>query len=98
VIRRAAEMCRGEVIDADDLPPELATPMITAEPTNRYLGLPMREAIARLERDLLASALRRAEGNRTVAAKLLGIPRPQLYAKLDEHGLSERKPASQAGR
>jgi DNA-binding NtrC family response regulator len=92
VIRRAAEMCRGEIIDADDLPPELVAPAAALEPANRYLGLPLREAVARLERDLLAAALRRAEGNRTVAAKLLGIPRPQLYAKLEEHGLSERRP------
>jgi DNA-binding NtrC family response regulator len=97
-IRRAAEMCRGEVIDADDLPPELATPATAAEPANLYLGLPLREALARLERDLLSSALRRAEGNRTVAAKLLGIPRPQLYAKLEEHGLSERKAAPLTGK
>jgi DNA-binding NtrC family response regulator len=90
-VRRAAEMCRGEVIDADDLPPELAVPVTPMEPASRYLGLPLREALARLERDLLSAALRRAEGNRTVAAKLLGIPRPQLYTKLEEHGLSERK-------
>jgi DNA-binding NtrC family response regulator len=96
MIRRAAEMCRGEVIDTEDLPPELATPGAAMEPGNRYSGLPLREALARLERDLLTSALRRAEGNRTAAAKLLGIPRPQLYAKLEEHGLLERRgpPAS----
>jgi DNA-binding NtrC family response regulator len=91
MIRRAAEMCRGEVIDADDLPPELSAPAPAPEPAGSYLGLPLREAVARLERDLLSAALHRAEGNRTVAAKLLGIPRPQLYAKLEEHGLLERK-------
>lgn len=97
-IRRAAEMCRGEVIGAEDLPPELASPAAAVEPTNQYLGLPLREALARLERDLLSAALRRAEGNRTAAAKLLGIPRPQLYAKLEEHGLSERKVGPQSGK
>ena len=91
MIRRAAEMCRGEVIDASDLPAELITPKAALSPTNVYLGLPLREALARLERDLLSAALRRADGNRTVAAKLLGIPRPQLYAKLEEHGLLERR-------
>ncbi|EYF03803.1 sigma-54-dependent transcriptional regulator [Chondromyces apiculatus] len=97
-IRRAAEMCRGEVIDADDLPPELAMPGLASEPADPYLGLPLREALARLERDLLSAALRRADGNRTVAARLLGIPRPQLYTKLEEHGLSERKPGSAGGK
>ena len=94
-IRRAAEMCRGEVIDSADLPPELASPATMTEPAGRYLGLPLREALARLERDLLSAALRRAEGNRTAAAKILGIPRPQLYAKLEEHGLSEKRSSPQ---
>ena len=97
-IRRAAEMCRGEVIDSADLPPELAAPAAATEPAGRYLGLPLREALARLERDLLSAALRRAEGNRTAAAKLLGIPRPQLYAKLEEHGLSEKRSAPQSSK
>ena len=47
--------------------------------------------MAALERDLLRRALADSEGNRTVAARLLGIARPQLYAKLDEHGLADRK-------
>ncbi|MDI1446295.1 sigma-54 dependent transcriptional regulator [Polyangium sp. 6x1] len=98
VVRRAAEMCHGEVIDADALPPELATPASPTEPTNRYLGLPLREAVARLERDLLVSALQRADGNRTLAAKLLGIPRPQLYAKLEEHGFSEKRSGTPSGK
>jgi len=93
VIRRAAEMCSGEIVDAHDLPPELelADKAAPSAAASAYAGLPLREAIARLERDLLAAALHKAEGNRTLAARLLGIPRPQLYAKLDEHGLSERK-------
>ncbi|MEO5730252.1 MAG: helix-turn-helix domain-containing protein [Byssovorax sp.] len=66
------------------------------EPAGRYLGLPLREALARLERDLVSAALRRAEGNRTAAAKILGIPRPQLYAKLEEHGLSEKRGSPQS--
>jgi len=91
VVRRAAEMCSGEIIDAHDLPPELSAEAAPPAPASTYTGLPLREAVARLERDLLSAALRKAEGNRTMAARLLGIPRPQLYAKLEEHGLSERK-------
>jgi DNA-binding NtrC family response regulator len=91
VVRRAAEMCHGEILDEHDLPEDLTRPAPASDPPGRFAGLPLREAVAHLERDLLADALRRAEGNRTLAAKLLGIPRPQLYAKLEEHGLEGRK-------
>jgi DNA-binding NtrC family response regulator len=86
VLRRAAALAQGELIDENELPDDLGrgTPAGTTHP---YLGLPMRVAVAALERDLLVHALDRAEGNRTSAAKLLGIGRAQLYAKLAEHGL-----------
>lgn len=86
VLRRAAALAHADVLDVGDLPDELGgTPMTSAR--NPYLGMPMREAVAMLERDLLVFALDQASGNRTSAAKLLGIARAQLYAKLAEHGL-----------
>jgi DNA-binding NtrC family response regulator len=90
VVRRAAALCDGEIIDVPHLPGAPAS-LGTPPTANPYAEMPMREAVGALERDLLRAALEKARGNRTVAAKLLGIARPQLYAKLDEHGLSERK-------
>ena len=40
---------------------------------------------------MIARALERAGGNRSEAARQLGIGRPQLYAKLDEYGLGSDK-------
>jgi DNA-binding NtrC family response regulator len=90
VVRRAAALCDGEIIDVPHLPGAPAS-LATPPTVNPYADMPMREAVGALERDLLRAALEKARGNRTVAAKLLGIARPQLYAKLDEHGLNERK-------
>jgi transcriptional regulator of acetoin/glycerol metabolism len=43
------------------------------------------------DRARLIDALRRANGNRTEAARLLGIGRATLYRKLALYGLSEAK-------
>ena len=45
-------------------------------------------ALEKAERRALEKALKSAQGNRNVAARLLGISRRSLYYKLQEHGLS----------
>jgi two-component system response regulator HydG len=42
------------------------------------------------ERESLVAALEQANGNRTTAARILGIPRSSLLYKLNKHGLMER--------
>jgi nitrogen regulation protein NR(I) len=49
------------------------------------------------ERLLLAEALRRSKGNQTHAAKLLGLARPTLHAKLQRYGLRESGAESSPG-
>lgn len=44
--------------------------------------------LASRERELVAAALVEAGGNRTAAARLLGISRSQLYQKMNQHDLS----------
>jgi DNA-binding NtrC family response regulator len=48
----------------------------------------MRDAVSSLEKRMIAQALERAHGNRSEAARQLGIGRPLLYAKMDEYGIS----------
>jgi DNA-binding NtrC family response regulator len=43
--------------------------------------------LGELERDAIAAALAKAQGNITQAARLLGVSRAALYRKLDKHGL-----------
>jgi transcriptional regulator with GAF, ATPase, and Fis domain len=40
-----------------------------------------------VEHEMIARALRAANGNRTAAAKLLGLPKTSLYHRLVKHGL-----------
>jgi DNA-binding NtrC family response regulator len=97
VLRRAAAMCGGEIIDTPDLPPAVRAHARGAEAPQMPLDrLPLKEAVAALERRLIADALDRAGGNRSEAARQLGIARAQLYLKMEEYGIGGRgeKPAS----
>jgi two-component system response regulator AtoC len=49
--------------------------------------VPLDEAVRRAERQAILAALTAASGNRSKAARLLGIGRATLYTKLKEHGL-----------
>jgi DNA-binding NtrC family response regulator len=86
VLERAAVLCGSEVIDVGDLPESLRAPEHPAAAADGD-DLSLHGAVARLEKELIQKALERAKGNRSAAARLLGIGRPQLYAKLEEHGL-----------
>ncbi len=87
VLERAAVLCAGEVIDVGDLPDGLRAPSpATPLPVDDH-DLSLHGAVARLEKQFILRALDRAKGNRSAAARLLGIGRPQLYAKMEEHGL-----------
>ncbi len=80
VCERCAVMAKGERIDADDLPLEIR------------LGGPARapgevKTLREMEKEMVARALEATGGNRTRAAKLLGITYPTLKKKIDESGL-----------
>ncbi|MDW8362031.1 MAG: sigma 54-interacting transcriptional regulator [Myxococcales bacterium] len=79
----------GETLRPDDLPPEVAvgtpeTEEIHAEPAPPgQLG-----ASPSSEADLVRDALRRAQGSRGLAARLLGISRVTLWRRMRALGLS----------
>ncbi len=95
VLERAAVMSASDVLDEGDLglPPlegapgdvKLAGVRGTAAGEDDDLNL--RRATDALEKRLIQRALERAGGNRAEAARLLGIGRPNLYAKMRDLGL-----------
>ncbi|HXJ19850.1 MAG TPA: sigma-54 dependent transcriptional regulator [Polyangia bacterium] len=87
VLERAAVLCGTEVIDVGDLPETIRSAPAASSPAVDDGDLTLNAAVASLEKRFIARALERAKGNRSAAARLLGIGRPQLYAKLQEHGL-----------
>jgi DNA-binding NtrC family response regulator len=93
VLERAAVLCGGEVIDVPNLPEAVrATKAAATADVNDEIPQ-LRDAVAELEKRLILRALDRAGGNRSEAARQLGIGRPQLYAKMEQHGLGPRDPA-----
>jgi DNA-binding NtrC family response regulator len=96
VLQRAAVLSGGEVIDVVNLPAPLGRAAARDAEPSPDEDLSLHAATARLERRFITRALERAKGNRSAAARLLGIGRPLLYAKLEEHGLGG-KPAAPEG-
>jgi nitrogen regulation protein NR(I) len=101
-IQRALIFTRGHPIQAADLPLESGgrpgevvcglREEELEDMVRRYLGTCIsgrayEELMSRMERLLILEALRRAGDNQTHAARLLGLPRPTLHAKMQKHGL-----------
>lgn len=82
-IERAVLLGRGPTIGIADLPPQL----IGVDQKK----LPLAEAVARsftlrdLEREYIERVLENTGGNKSEAAKLLGVDRTTLYRKLEEY-------------
>jgi transcriptional regulator with GAF, ATPase, and Fis domain len=84
-IMRAAALC-GDTIRLSDLSPEVLGTQI--QPTDLDPDdLDLKKRVARLEKVLIQQALDRTDGNRTQAAKILGVSRYGLIKKLDRLGI-----------
>ena len=58
---------------------------------------PLDGTLERIERRVLARALERADGNKSEAARLLGLARTTFIDKLRRHGLDESASSSSSG-
>ena len=84
-IEHALVLSDDAVLRARHLPREIQTPDLAPSPMMRS-SAPV--SFVEAEREALLEALRRADGNKAKAARLLGIHRATIYAKIKEFGLS----------
>lgn len=75
--------CPGGMIEVDHLPPQIVAPSPACEEA------PSREneSLDDLKRRRLIDALHRAKGNRTEAARLLGISRTSVWSQIKKYNL-----------
>jgi two-component system, NtrC family, response regulator AtoC len=77
IIERASVLSHSPVIQPWNLPPDLAGGKEAEAGPSRNLAV----AVAAAEKECILKALREANGNRTEAARLLGISRKSLWEK-----------------
>jgi DNA-binding NtrC family response regulator len=87
-IEGAVALCRGDKVSLRDLPPALRGAGAAATPTADKTILEQSQMTLReAEKQLIVRALQAAKGNRTVAARRLGISRRTLHRKLHTYHL-----------
>ncbi|HVX59325.1 MAG TPA: helix-turn-helix domain-containing protein [Pirellulales bacterium] len=79
--------CEGAEILPRDLPPRVAWAAdAMARPGKLEETIVLEEFLAKIERELIERALTQARGNKTKAARLLGMNRPRFYRRLVQLG------------
>jgi two-component system, NtrC family, response regulator AtoC len=88
-IEHAVVLCRSDKITARDLPPSLREVGGKAPGDTDLKRLAARNdlTVKEAERELIISALKATNGNRTLAAKRMGVSRRTFHRKLHEHHL-----------
>jgi DNA-binding NtrC family response regulator len=98
VVEHCCATAKGGEVELQHLPRHLQGPrtparsgtFVCAEPIDLELPAPTAELapLREIEKEHIGRALRAAGGNKTVAARLLGLSRHQLYVRLERLGLA----------
>jgi Nif-specific regulatory protein len=88
LLERVAYLCPGERVEVSDL-------AIIVRPSagdgDGYGDLTLKDATERFQREHIKRAIKRAGGNVSDAAKLLGLHRPNLYRKMRDLDMEQRE-------
>ncbi len=86
IVERALAICSGPAIERQHLPPNLIQNNVLEkshkEAPNKY---PAIKSLQENERDYIINILKSVDGNKTKAAKLMGIDRVSLWRKLNKY-------------
>jgi two-component system response regulator AtoC len=86
-VQRMMVISKGELLDVDDLPPEIRGGVSGTQPQPKDLREMARESSELIERRAIVDALERSGGNVTRTAKALGISRATLQNKMKAYRL-----------
>lgn len=92
LIQRLSILKRVGFIERDDLPPQFHGSGQAGQQLGLYVpseGMDMAEVFERLETQLLTQALRKSDGNKAAAARLLGLNRTTLVEKVKRLKIKE---------
>lgn len=89
-VERAVLLASTEEIQPGDLPAEVVGSTQGKITSDRFPPLPAKGcSLEELEQAWVAEALRRSDGNRSQAARLLGLNRDQIRYRIDKFGLAD---------
>jgi two-component system response regulator HydG len=83
VIERAIVLCKGDMITVDNLPPM----MRSHQGAQRMVTFPVGTSLDDIEQRMIAETLKMTQGDKRLAAQLLGIATRTIYRKLDDNKL-----------
>lgn len=88
VLERALVLCEGDMISSEDLPVlnAVQSQSLPGDILDRF-QMNLNNTLYAVEKQLLERAMEKAEGNKSRAAKLLGIKTNLLYYKLEKFGM-----------
>jgi len=82
----------GPLLMSEDLPFEFRAGVDARSSVSTQQDISLDEQLIQYEKSLIEAALVAAHGNKAHAAKLLKIPRPKLYRRLETLGISDMQP------
>ena len=90
VIAAASSNCQGNEIGVEDLPEKFRFAIAALKsPPNEIIEINLESYLATIERQLVDRALQMAKGNKTKAAKLLGVSRAKLLRRIQHFDLEQ---------